>query len=61
MEEWEAMDNDCASDVASADTDVDNKAEESDLGECECTDEAGEDAGADAAEGWRSTDGTRLW
>ena len=51
------MDKDCVSDVPSADTDVDSKAEESDLGECACTDEADEDAGADATEGRCSTDG----
>ena len=57
MEEWEALVKGCVSDVPSADTDVDSKAEESDLGYCVCTDEADEDADAESAEGRRSTDG----
>ena len=57
MEEWEALGKDCVSDVPSADTDVDRKAEESGLGECACTDEADDDADADAAKGRCSTDG----
>ena len=57
MEEWEALDKGCVSDVPSADTDVDSKAAESDLGDCACTDEADEDAHADAVEGRCSSDG----
>ena len=57
MEDCEALDKDCVSDVPSADTDVYSKAEVSDLGECACTDEADEDADADAADGRCSTDG----
>ena len=57
MEEWEALDKDCVSDVPSADTDVDSKAEESGLGECAHTDEADEHADADADEKRSNTDG----
>ena len=65
MEEWEALDKDCVSDVPSADTDVDSKAEESDLGECAHTDEADEHADADVDEkavlhGWRRRGGRRF-
>ena len=60
MEECEALDKGCVSDVPSADTDVYSKAEESYLGECACTDEADEDADADVAEGRRSTDGEEV-
>jgi hypothetical protein len=54
---WEALGKDCVSDVPSADTDVDSKAEESDLGECARTDEADEHADADVDEERSSTDG----
>ena len=57
MKAWEALDKDCVSDVPSADTDVDSKAEESGLGECARTDEADEHANADADEERSNTDG----